>query len=112
MPKSKTEVFFRVIKAKPGHPCAGLYAVEKLWFKEGKPIKRDIVHTWDLRIISEAILAKLGGGDAYEGYKIDNDLEDVVTEPHTTDVTARNPEDLRDLTPRKLANELKLKEPK
>lgn len=108
--KNRVQVFYRIVKAERGHPFAGLYAVEKVFFKDSECIKREIVHEWDLRIISESILAKLGGGDAYESYKLDRELEDLNKDENVKEVTARTAEDLKDLTKRKLANELKLKD--
>jgi len=114
MGKSKVSVFYRIVKAEPGHRFAGLYAVEKVYFNGDHFMKKEIVHEWDMRIISEAVLAKLGGGDAYESFKLEHEVEalqaslDKGTEP----AEARSEEDLKDLTPRKLQNELKLKKAK
>lgn len=107
--KPKVSVFYRIIKAERPHKFAGLYAVEKVFFKGSDLIKRQIVHEWDLRIISESVLAKMGGGDAYESYKIENGLEDVDVDDAVKEVAARTAEDLADLTPRKLNKELRLK---
>jgi hypothetical protein len=107
--KSNVQVFYRVIKAERGHPFSGLYAVEKVFFKDGALLKREIVHEWDLRIISESILAKLGGGDAYETFKLDKEIEALETEPNTTEADARTAEDLKNLTARKLQKELQMK---
>jgi hypothetical protein len=111
MAKAKTavQVFYRIIKAERGHPFAGLYAVEKVFFKNGELVKREIVHEWDLRLISESILSKLGGGDAYESFKLERECEGLETEENTREVEARTAEDLKDLTARKLDKELKLK---
>lgn len=108
--KNRTVSMFRIVKAQPGHEFAGLYAVEKVWFKDGVPVKKQIVHEWDMRIISESILARLGGQDAYESYKTDHDDLDLGLSPKTADDEARTPEDLT-LTKRKLMAELKLKPP-
>ena len=108
MAKSKVAVFYRVIKAERGHPCSGLYAVEKVFYKDDHMLKREIVHEWDLRIISEAVLAKLGGGDAYESFKIDQEIKELETDPNTKEVIARTTEDLKDLTIKKLQDELKI----
>lgn len=105
--KPKTNVFYRCIKAERGHPFAGLYAVEKVFFRGTDCIRREIVHEWDLRIISESHLAKLGGADAYESFKMDNDIAEIEAE-HAKEVAARTKEDLADLTPRKLNKELRL----
>ena len=106
---SKALVFYRVVKAEKGHPCAGLYSVEKVYIREDKIYKKERVHEWDLRIISEAILAKLGGSTAYDAYTEDHKVEDML-DPATDVVEARTKEDLKDLTKRKLANELRLKD--
>lgn len=106
--KGKTTSMYRIVKARPGHEFAGLYAVEKVWFKDGAAVKKQIVHEWDLRIISESILARLGGQDAYEGYKMDHEDADLGLGDKVADDEARKPEDLT-LTKRKLAAELKLK---
>jgi len=107
-PKSKVTSMYRIVKARPGHQFAGLYAVEKVWFKDGVAIKKQIAHEWDLRIISESILARLGGQDAYESYKTEHNDIDLGLSPDTADDEARTPEDLT-LTKRKLVKELKLK---
>jgi len=106
----KVQVFYRVIKGERGHKFAGLYAVEKVFYKDDKMLKKEIVHEWDLRLISEAILAKLGGGDAYESWKLDHEIAEL--EKETSEVEARKAEDLKNLTKRKLAKELEFKEPK
>lgn len=108
--KHSVQVFYRIVKAERGHPFAGLYAVEKVFFKDTECIKREIVHEWDLRIISESVLAKLGGGDAYESFKLDNELEELNKAENTKEVTARTKEDFKDLTARKLNQELRLKD--
>ena len=108
--KSRTTSMYRIVKARPGHQFAGLYAVEKVWFKDGAAVKKQVVHEWDLRIISESILARLGGQDAYENFKSDNDDLDLGLSPDTVDDEARKPEDLT-LTKRKLNAELRLKLP-
>jgi hypothetical protein len=105
--KPSVQVYYRVIKAERGHPFAGLYAVEKVFYKGNELLKRELVHEWDLRIISESILAKLGGGDAYESFKLEHEIAEL--EKDTSEAEARTAEDLKDLTAHKLANELKLK---
>lgn len=110
--KQSVNVYYRIVKAGRGHPFAGLYAVEKAFYEGERFIKKEIVHEWDMRIISEAILAKLGGGEAYESFKIENELEDedvAKLEQHTQVIEPRTKEDLASLTARKLNNELKLK---
>jgi hypothetical protein len=108
--KHSVQVFYRVVKAEHGHPFAGLYAVEKVFVKDDSIYKKEIVHEWDMRLISEAILARLGGGDAYESYKLDHEIAEL--EKDTSEVEARTAEDLKDLTAKKLAKELTLKLPK
>ena len=100
-----TQVFYRVVKAQPGHQFAGLYAVEKVYIKDNTIYKKEVVHEWDMRIISEAILAKLGGDAAFSAYKEDHDVEDL-TDPQTAIVAARTVADLKDLNAAKLAKEL------
>jgi hypothetical protein len=109
----ETTVFFRLVKAPKGHPFAGLYAVEQVFIKAGAIVEKNIVHEWDLRIISESCLAKMGGSSAFDAYKYDNgDPEDLTGMPSAPEAKARTSEDLKDLTARKLAAELKGKEPK
>jgi len=113
MANSDTAVFYRIVKAPKGHPFAGLYAVEEVYVKAGAIVKKEIVHEWDLRIISESTLAKLGGSAAFDGYKYDNgEPEDLTGTVSAPEVKARTKEELKDLTARKLANELRLKAPK
>jgi hypothetical protein len=107
MAKTETMVFYRCVKAPHGHPFAGLYAVEELTVKAGAIVQRDIVHEWDLRIISEAKLAQMGGDAAFKAYKYDNgEPEDLTGKPVVPEVEARKPEDLKDLTKNKLTREL------
>ena len=107
--ESKTQVYYRCVKAEKGHQFSGLYAVEKLFIKDGTIYKKEIVKEWDLRILAEAALAKLGGSSAFEAYAEDHpDLEDVAKVPTIVPVVARTKEDLKDLTMRKLNKELKL----
>lgn len=106
MVKSNVNVFYRCVKAQKGHPFPGLYAVEKVFFRDGKLVKQEIVHEWDLRIIAEAKLAQLGGSSAYETYKLDNEIEEVETPEASVEAVARTPEEVK-LTARKLAKELK-----
>ena|ERR1043165_1158793 len=103
---NKVTVFYRIIKAERGHPFAGLYAVEKVFYKGDSLLKKEIVHEWDLRIISEAVLAKLGGGDAYESWKLDHEIADL--EAQTKEVEPRDPKELA-LNKAKLAKEMKFK---
>jgi hypothetical protein len=111
MARSNAMVFYRCVKAPHGHPFAGLYGVEKLIIKAGAIVSKELVHEWDLRIISESILAKLGGAAAYEAYAYDNgEPEDLTGKPESVVVEARKPEDLKDLTQRKLNKELRMKE--
>lgn len=99
------QVFYRVVKAQAGHQFAGLYAVEKVYIKGDQIYKREIVHEWDMRIISESILAKLGGDAAFSAFKEDHDLEDL-TDPYIAEVKARVAADLKALTAATLAKEL------
>lgn len=107
--KSRIQTFFRIVKAESGHRFAGLYAVEKVKYRDGKFLSKEIVHEWDMRIISESILARLGGQDAYENFKMDHEVEDAALDPATVETDARKPEDL-DLTQRKLDKELRMKD--
>lgn len=102
---SKTLVFYRCVKAKPGHVCAGLYGVEKVYIKDGTIYKKEMVHEWDLRIISEAILAKLGGSAAFDAYAEDNILEDAVENPTVTPIQARTKDEIQALPKRQLKKE-------
>jgi hypothetical protein len=105
-----TSVFFRVVKAPKGHPFSGLYGVEKVFIKGGAVVEKQLVHEWDLRILSEAALARFGGSSAYDAYVFDNGVpEDETNKPEYPVIKARTEEDLKDLTKRKLNNELKLK---
>ena len=104
---SKTSVFFRMIKAVKPHPFAGLYAVEKIYIKAGAIVKKEIVKEWDLRILTEASLARFGGTQAYDEYTSDNgEPEDMSGMAESKVETPRTPEELA-LTKRKLNQELK-----
>ncbi len=103
-----SQVFYRLVKAGRGHQYSGLYAVEKVFFKDGQMVKRSIVHEWDLRIIAEAKLAALGGDSAYEAYKMDHDIDCAPEEEGIMEATGREPAELK-LTKRTLSKELKLK---
>jgi len=106
-----TMVFFRLVKAGKGHPFCGLYGVEKVIIKAGAIVSKELVHEWDLRIIAESVLAKLGGSSAYEAYAYDNgEPEDLTGVTSAAVVPARTEEDLKDLTKRKLNKELRMKE--
>lgn len=105
---AKALVFYRVVKAQPGHPCAGLYAVEKVYIRDNQIYKKEKVHEWDLRIISEAILAKLGGATAYDAYKEDNAIAEMQEEG-VVETEARTKEDMKEMTQRKLNKELRFK---
>ena len=105
---SKAMVFFRCVKAPKGHLFAGLWGVEKVVIKNGVIVEKELVHEWDLRIISESVLAKLGGSAAYEAYAYDNgDPEDKSESYEADPVKARTKEDLADMTQRKLNKELR-----
>lgn len=110
MAKTKVAVFYRIVKAEKGHKFAGLYAVEKVYFNGDNFLKKEIVHEWDLRLISEAVLAKLGGGDAYESFKLEHEIEELQDslDKDTLPIEARTEEDLKELTQRKLNKELRL----
>jgi hypothetical protein len=108
---SNTMVCYRLVKAQKGHPFAGLYGVEKVIIKAGAIVSKELVHEWDLRIIAESVLSKLGGASAYEAYTYDNgEPEDLTGITSAPTIPARSEEDLKDLTKRKLAKELKGKE--
>lgn len=83
--KAKTFVGFRIIHAKKPHQFAGLYAVQKVYIKDGQIYKTEIAHEWDLRSMSEAALARLGGSAGYDAYVEDNDVVDL-TEQREIDV--------------------------
>lgn len=105
---AKAMVCYRCVKAPKGHQYAGLWGVEKIVIKNDTIVSKELVHEWDLRIISESVLAKLGGSSAYEAYTYDNgepeDKTGILTgEP----VKARKAEDLAEMTQRKLNKELK-----
>lgn len=108
-----TSVFFRVVKAPKGHPFSGLYAVEKVYVNGGAIVQKELVHEWDLRILSESALARMGGSSAYDAFVFDNgEPEDETGITSAPVVKARTPEDLKDLTKNKLTRELKLKQEK
>lgn len=105
---AKAQVFYRIVKASKNHPFPGLYAVEKITIKDGAIVSKDIVKEWDLRILTEAALARFGGSMAYDEYTADNgEPEDATGVEHGKVVTPRTPEELA-LTKRKLTKELKL----
>ena len=106
---SKTSIYYRIVKAGHGHPFPGLYAVEKLSIKGGAIVDKEIVKEWDLRILTEAALARFGGSAAFDEYKADNgEPEDLTGFTSSEEVKARTAEDLA-LTKNKLTRELKLK---
>ncbi len=108
MAKSNTQVFYRIVKAGKGHPFAGLYAVEKLYVKAGAVFEKEIVKEWDLRILTEAALARFGGSQAFDEYKADNgEPEDVSEKTSQPEVAARDPKEVL-TSKRKLNKELKL----
>ncbi len=102
---SKTMVFYRCVKAGKGHPQSGLYGVEKVYIKDDKIYKKEMVHEWDLRLISEAILAKLGGSAAFDAYAEDNDLKDEVENPSIVPVKARTKDEVMSLPVKQLKDE-------
>lgn len=112
--KTKVSVFYRIVKGESGSRFPGLYAVEKVYFNGEEFMKKEIVHEWDLRIIAEAKLAMLGGGDAYESFKLEHEVAalEASLDKGTTTIEPRTEEDMKDMTARKLSKELRLKEPK
>ncbi len=81
MPKvqdAKTFVCYRIVRAERPHQFAGLYAVEKVYIKDGTIYKSEIAHEWDMRAFSEAALARLGGSAAYDAYVEDHDVVDLT----------------------------------
>lgn len=106
---AKTQVFYRIVKAPRAHPFAGLYAIEKIFIQSGAITKKEIVKEWDLRILTEAALARFGGVTAYDEYTSDNGEPEDKTGVESGTVTApRDPSELK-LNKRNLAKELKLK---
>lgn len=106
---SKANVFYRIIKAPKSHPFSGLYAVEKITIRGGAITEKEIVKEWDLRILTEAALARFGGSMAYDEYTADNgEPEDASGIPQSTVVAPRSPEELA-LTKRKLNKELRFR---
>lgn len=100
-------VFYRPIKANKGHQFAGLWAIEKIKVRDNQIYSKEIVHEWDLRIITEAKLAQLGGAEAYESYVEDNELADLQPVADVVEGKARTAEELS-LNKTKLKKELKL----
>jgi len=108
MSKSSS-VYYRIVKAGHDHPFAGLYAVEKLIVKGGAIVDKEIVKEWDLRILSEAALARFGGSSAFDEYKADNgEPEDMTGKTSAQEVAPRDPAEVL-TSKRKLQNELKFK---
>ncbi len=108
MARSNTQVYYRIVKAGRGHPFSGLYAVEKLYIKAGAIFNKEIVKEWDLRILTEAALARFGGSTAFDEYKADNgDPEDITDKTSQEEVKARDPKEVL-TSKRKLNKELKL----
>ena len=104
MAEKRVQTFFRIVKAASGHPFAGLYAVEKLRYKDNELVKSEIVHEWDLRIISESILARLGGQDAYENFKEEQGIEEPE-EQCIVPALPRTAEEIAELSKNKLKKE-------
>ncbi len=102
----KTMVFHRLVKALRGHMFAGLYAVEKVYLKENKIYKAEIVHEWDLRAFSEAALAKLGGSAAFDAYNEDHDVVDLTSDKPA--IQAAKPRDV--VKEADVKNDMKLKD--
>lgn len=105
---AKTQVFYRIVKAPKGHVFAGLYAIEKIYIQGGAITKKEIVKEWDLRILTEAALARFGGVTAYDEYTADNGEPEDKTESKSDVVAPRDPKELK-LTSAKLKKELKFK---
>ncbi len=102
-----TSVFYRIVKAGHNHPFPGLYAVEKVYIKGGAITEREIVKEWDLRILTEAALARFGGSTAFDEYVADNgEPEDLTGKPLPTVVAPRDPKEVL-TSKRKLTKELK-----
>jgi hypothetical protein len=104
---AKTQVFYRLVKAQPGHKFAGLYAVEKVYIRDNEIYKKERVHEWDMRIISESVLAKLGGDAAYVSYVEDNEVDDPLETAFIEETRARDAQEMAELTQRKLNRELR-----
>jgi hypothetical protein len=104
MSKGRVHTFYRLVKAGTGHKFPGLYAVEKVQYKDNELVKSEIVHEWDLRVISEGVLARFGGQDAFDNFVIDNELE-VPEEQCVIPASPRTPEEIAELSQRKLKNE-------
>lgn len=100
----KAMVFHRLVKAISGHQFAGLYAVEKIYVRDARVYKTEIVHEWDLRAFSEAALAKLGGSAAYDAYSEDH----LLVEPMKEAVSNAKPREV--VTEKDVKNDMKLKE--
>jgi hypothetical protein len=108
MAKSNSQVFYRLVRAPKGHPFSGLWGVEKVIVKGNTIVAKELVHEWDLRILSESCLSRIGGSSAYEAFVCDNgDPEDITGLTSAEVVPARTEEDLKDLTQRKLNKELR-----
>lgn len=105
---AKTQIFYRMVKAPKGHPFAGLYAIEKVYVQSNAITKKEIVKEWDLRILTEASLARFGGVAAYDEYTSDNGEPEDKTGVESTVTTPRSPEELK-LTKTTLKKELKFK---
>ena len=109
MARTNTQVYYRMVKAGKGHPFSGLYAVEKLYIKGGAICNKEIVKEWDLRILTEAALARFGGSTAFDEYKADNgEPEDISERASQAEVQPRDPKEVL-TSKRKLNSELKLK---
>ncbi len=106
---AKTQVFYRMVKAPKSHQFAGLYAIEKVYITDNSISKKEIVKEWDLRILTEAALARFGGTQAYDEYTAEaGEPKDKTEVPSGPVVAPRNPKDLA-LNSKKLKQELKFK---
>jgi len=99
----KAMVFHRLVKAQHGHQFAGLYAVEKIYVRDSVVYKSEIAHEWDLRAFSEAALARLGGGAAYDAYVEDH----ALVEPAKEAVVPAKPREV--VTEEDVKNDMKLR---
>lgn len=103
----RIQTFYRMIKGGSGHPFPGLYAVEKLRFKDNVVVSSEIVHEWDDRIISEAYLSKVGGQDAFDNFVEESEIDPPEIQCVITETAPRTSADLADLSKSKLKKELK-----
>jgi hypothetical protein len=104
---ANSAVFFKMIRAKRGHMFYPLYAVFKFTVKSHQIVEKEIVKEWDLRILSEAALARFGGSTAFDEYVADNGEPDGLDDiPYAEPTDARDPKKVL-TSKRKLTKELK-----